>query len=297
MVNVELIQKISKQPYASSELWNNITKQLKTYLETGDLNLYKINNIAPHVFTWAEMSGQNIKALNFLEKDKDNIFYKTAINTNNYGPFGIKLYKYVQLDRVAQIWSIYNLVNVLNLNLNDNEIILEFGGGTGQMSDVLSNLNFKGRHIVYDLPLMTVLQSHFVGKRSIKNTHILDDEPINLINGTNYLPCNQPLSEKYIMGLPDVNFVATYSLSETDIETHNKFAEYIMNFKRIYIVYIPTKSYVGDYIDNGEYIQNIKTKLELTHYCHIGSDYGSGLTFLAVKKDIINNDIIIIPLE
>ena len=145
-----------------------------------------------------------------------------------------------------------NLVNTLNLNLNNDEIIFEFGGGTGQMADVLSDLNFKGRHIVYDLPLITVLQSCFVNKMSIKTVHIIDDEGINIINGTNYLPCNQLQSEKYVMGLPNINFIATYSLSETDIDTHNKFAEYIIGFSRIFIVYMPGRYYVGDYIDNEE---------------------------------------------
>jgi hypothetical protein len=112
-----------------------------------------------------------------LEKNKDDIFYKTIIKTNNYGPRGLNLYNNVQLDRVQQVWSIYNLVNILNFNLNNrDEIILEFGGGTGQMADVLYELGFKGKHIVYDLPLMTVLQRYFVDKRSIKTQHILDDE-------------------------------------------------------------------------------------------------------------------------
>ena len=289
----ELIKKVSTSSYTSSKMWFDFTKDLKNYLENGDLDLYRINNVIPHIFTWPESSGPNMIILKKLENDKDDIFYKTIIKTNNYGPRGIQLYENIQLDRVQQTWSIYILVNALNLNLNNDEIIFEFGGGTGQMADVLSDLKFKGRHIVYDLPLITCLQSYFVNKQSIKHAHILDNEEMNIINGTNYLPCNQIQSEKYIVGLPNINFVATYSLSETDIDTHNKFAEYILNFTRIYIVYIAEKGYIGDYIDHDEYIQNIKTKLENTHYCYIGSDYGGCKTFMAVKKEVANNGIIL----
>ena len=129
------------------------------------------------------------------------------------------------------------------------------------MADVLSDLNFKGRHIIYDLPLMTVLQKHFIDKKGIKNTHILDDENINIINGTNFLPCNQINSEKYVLGLPNINFIATYSLTETDIHTRNRFSEYMIEFSRIYIVYWPGKNEVGDYNDNTEYIEMIQKKL------------------------------------
>jgi len=293
----ELIQKVSTYPYTSSKLWTDFTNGLKDYLVKEDIDLYRINNIVPHIFTWPESSGQNITIFNILARTKEDIFYKTIVKSNNYGPRGISLHQNIQLDRVQQTWSIYNLVNVLKLNLNNNnEIIFEFGGGTGQMADVLSDLHFKGRHIVYDLPLITVLQSCFINKRSIKNVHILDDDGFTFINGTNYLPCNQLQSEKLIMKSPNINFVATYSLSETDIDTHNKFAEYIMNFSRIYIVYMPGRYYVGDYIDNEEYVQNIKRKLEATHYCYIGTDYGGGKTFMAVKRSLINSEIIPPPL-
>ncbi len=142
-------------------------------------------------------------------------------------------------------------VKILNLNLNnDNEIILEFGGGTGQMSDVLSKLNFKGKHIVYELPLITIIQRHFINKRNIKTKYILDDEKLDIINGTNFLPCNQINTEKFVMNLQNINFIATFSLTETDIDTHNKFAKFITNFSRVYIAYSLNKTVTEDYIDN-----------------------------------------------
>jgi hypothetical protein len=284
----ELIEKVSKNVHDSSKLWIEFTKDLKHYLENGDLDLYLINGISPNLFKWAENSPQNIKQLEILEKDKESIFYKTLLKTNDYGPIGIFLQNNIQLDRVQHTWSIYNLVNALNLDLNKDEIIFEFGGGTGQMADVLSDLNFKGKHIVYDLPLITVLQKYFVDKRNIKNVHILDDETQNLMNSTNYLPCNQPNSEKTILGLPNINFIATYSLSETDVCTRDKFAEYMTHFSRIYIVYWPGKTDAEDYIDNAEYIQIIKQNIENTHYYYDGDNFGNGKVFMAIKKEFGN---------
>ena len=283
----DIIKKVkSNSFYNSSGFWNEFTKNLETYLINGDMDLYLINNIEPPVFTWPQHGIQNKKQLQILENDRESIFYKT-LKVNDYGPKGIYLHDNIQLDRVQQVWSIYNLVNEFKLSLNnDDEIIFEFGAGTGQMADVLFDIKFMGRHIMYDLPLMTVLQKYFLDKKGIQNTHILDDENINIINGTNFLPCNQINSEKYILGLPNINFIATYSLSESDVNTRNKFAEYMVEFSRIFIVYWPGKNEVGDNIDNSEYIEMIQNKIEKTHYCFNSDNFENGKVFMAVKKSI-----------
>lgn len=283
----EDIIKLSTKNYKLSVGWCFMIRNLQNYLENGDLELFKINGIQPHVFSWPESSIQNQHYFNLFEKDKNSIFYKAITSSNTYGPKGIALYKNVQLDRVAHTVSIQELVTKLNFDLSDtNEIIFEFGAGTGQMADVLKELNFQGTHIAYDLPLMLVLQNYFVTKKNIETKYILDDEDLTLIKGTNYVGCNQIDSETKIMESPNINFIATYSLTETDIDTHNKFAEYMVNFKRILIIYHPKKLEMFDNIDNDLYIRQLKQKLEDTHYCNMDinlCNQGSNL-FCAVRK-------------
>lgn len=295
LTNKELINKLSAKEYNLSSGWKIMTANLKRHLEdVDDLESYYSQEIIPRIFHWPENSIQNINQLQILETDPTcSIFYNTLCNTVDYGPPGINLYNNVQCDRIQQVWSIYNVVSRLNLDLNKkDEIVFEFGAGTGQMADVLHDLNFGGQHIVYDLPLMTVIQRYFVAKRNIKYAYILDDDhEKNIINGTNYLPCNQNESEQYVMGLPNINFIATFSLTETDIETHNKFANYMLNFSRIYIVYSLNQTITEDFIDNVGYIQSMKEKLENTHYCYIGENHGNGNVFMAVKKELTHGEI------
>lgn len=292
---IDIIKKISNKSFNSSNGWELMTDKLRDYLENEDINLYYYNCIQPQVFHWPQDAKQCMIQLLVLEQNKNNIFYKTIIKKNNYGPSGIKLYKNVQLDRVNHTWSIYNMVEILKLNLSsNNEIIFEFGGGTGQMADILNELNFRGIHIVYDLPLMTILQKKFIDKINIQNEHILDNEYISLTNKTYYLPCNQSDSEKQIINLPNLNFIATYSLTETDNETHKKFAKYMKNFSRIFIIYWPQPCPMFNNINNEEYIQEIKKNIEDTHNCYIGSNYAytAGNTFYAIKKDLMKEEII-----
>ena len=155
------IRKINYKNYKLSKGWNDMTNDLKKYMENENMDLFRQNEVKPHIFIWPEDSLQNKYQLQLLEKNKDSIFYNSVISSNDYGPRGIKLYNNIQLDRVAQVWSIYILVNKLYFNLQDeNEIIFEFGGGIGQMADVLKDLNYQGKHIIYDLPLMVILQKN-----------------------------------------------------------------------------------------------------------------------------------------
>jgi len=281
----DIIRKIIYKDFKSSVGWDDMTKTLRYYLENENIDLFRVNEIKPHIFIWPEDSQQNKLQLNLMKKNKECIFYRTAISNNDYGPTGVKLYNNVQLDRVAQVWSIYILVNKLKLDLvNANEIIFEFGGGTGQMADVLKDLNFQGKHIIYDLPLMVILQKYFIDKRNIKTKYILDDENNKIIKGTNFLPCNQNESEKYIVKLPNINFIATYSLTETDLETHEIFSNYLLNFNRILIIYWPQPVKDFDNIDNEAYINNIINNIKNTHYCYIDDNFGNGKIFCAMKK-------------
>jgi hypothetical protein len=282
----ELIEKLSPRPYNSSRTWVECTKDLRHYLEHEDLELYHLHKISPPVFYWPEDGSQNKIQLDYLLKDTESVVHK-ALYTNTYGPLGIQLCQNIQLDRVQQIWTLYNLIKFLNLNPTDNEVFFEFGAGTGQMADVLAELKFQGPHVIYDLPLMTVLQKYFIEKQGITNQHLIDEEGTTIQRGTNFLANNQPAREAYVMSLPNINFVATYSLSETDAETHAKFATYMPFFSRIYIVYWPGKHDICDGVDNTEYIEQIKKDINSTHTYKEYDNFGNGKVFLAVKKEIL----------
>ena len=118
-----IIHKVKNNSYTTSTTWSEFTKHLERYLINGDMDLYLINHIKPHVFNWSMDSIQNKHQLQILENDPESIFYKT-LKVNDYGPHGIRLYKNTQLDRVQQVWSIYNLVEKLIFSLDNDEIIL-----------------------------------------------------------------------------------------------------------------------------------------------------------------------------
>ncbi len=92
MNNKDLLNKVTTYPYKSSELWVNFMLHLKSYLQTDDLELYRINNIQPHIFTWPEESKQNMKVLEILESQPESIFYKVIQKSNPKMLNYIKMY-------------------------------------------------------------------------------------------------------------------------------------------------------------------------------------------------------------
>ena len=92
--------------------------------------------------------------------------------------------------------------------------------------------------------------------------------------------------------MPNINFIATHSLSETDIHTHAKFAEYIINYSRIFVTYNigncgQTVTDDQPCVLNENYFQFVKQKLEFTHYCYIGKFFENNNIFMAVKRELM----------
>jgi hypothetical protein len=55
-----IIQKVkTNNSYPSSTTWSKFTEHLESYLINGDMDLFLINHIEPHIFIWPMDSIQN----------------------------------------------------------------------------------------------------------------------------------------------------------------------------------------------------------------------------------------------
>ena len=93
-------------------------------------------------------------------------------------------------------------------------------------------------------------------------------------------PCCHMHGDKFDNDLKQWNVCNTWQ----DLETHNKFAEYITKFKRIIIIYCPEPVAGFDNIDNEKYIQQLFKKIENTHQCYFNSNFSDSKIFSALKK-------------
>ena len=68
MIMKDIIRKIIYKNFNSSGGWDDMTKTLRYYLENENIDLFRVNEIKPHIFIWPEDSLQNELQLNILKK-------------------------------------------------------------------------------------------------------------------------------------------------------------------------------------------------------------------------------------
>lgn len=137
-------------------------------------------------------------------------------------------------------------VSVTEMNKNEGEYILEFGGGYGNFCRLTYNFGYSGRYIIVDFPELQVLQRHFIQR---------------------VLP--QPMSQQSIEFHDSINpnmlpkqggmlFMGTYSLGETPLATRREIEKYYALFDYIFLAY--GKSFGS--VDNLNYFDKLKSRLK-----------------------------------
>lgn len=113
--------------------------------------------------------------------------------------------------------------------LSKMDTIIEFGGGIGDLADIIQKLGFKGKYILYDLPEVGRIQKYYhdrIGHKNILHTSNLDDL------------CNADLC------------IGTWSFTEMPIDLRNQIMERVGGTKNWLL------AYSNDIfkIDNNKYI-------------------------------------------
>jgi len=147
-------------------------------------------------------------------------------------------------NRIHHLYHIARFEEMSNQNINDYDIILEFGGGYGSMCRLIYNAGFKGTYIIYDFPEFNALQRTYLNetKRSTSVKRIFFSDNINdtlkqLKNGSKVL------------------FVGMWSISETDINFRNKFLSQIQTYVDTYFIAYQTNF---SNINNEEFFSKLK---------------------------------------
>ncbi len=124
------------------------------------------------------------------------------------------------------------------INVDKIDLVFEFGGGYGSMCRLFHRLGFKGKYVIYDLPVFSALQKYYLCSLDLP-VYSLDSfksskSGIICISGLEIL--------KYFFGDYDKRtnslFLATWSLSETPVSLRNQlllllpqFDSYLMSYQ------------------------------------------------------------------
>ncbi len=111
--------------------------------------------------------------------------------------------------------------------LNDIDLIIEFGGGYGNLCRILYNIGYSNEYWLFDLPVFVNLQEYY-----LSNTNKENYKKISFISQIDELVERQKkLQNRNIL------FIATWSLSESPFFVREKIFDIIKNSNYILITY------------------------------------------------------------
>jgi len=116
--------------------------------------------------------------------------------------------------------------------------IIEFGGGYGSMCRLFFNLGFSGKYIIYDLPAFSAMQEFYLGSLGLK----ICKTPSEFFSNKNSIICVSEIEQlNELINTENQNndycFLATWSISETSLETREPFLPFLSNAKSVLISY------------------------------------------------------------
>lgn len=103
------------------------------------------------------------------------------------------------------------------------QFIFEFGGGYGCLCRIARRLGFRGQYIIYDLPVLSLLQWYYLGTVGIVGTDLVTDIP-SLKVSLEQVP-NESL------------FVAIWSLCEVDLSLRWQIEYLVREFQMFLFAY------------------------------------------------------------
>jgi len=125
-----------------------------------------------------------------------------------------------------------------NLSLRDAEVIVEFGGGYGNMCRLAHRFGFKGKYIMYDFPEFAAIQTYFLKAQAYPV-----QDPAQLTNAESGITCASDIETLDRLLLENTSdksrslFLATWSISETPMDLRQVILEKVNQFQSYLIAY------------------------------------------------------------
>ena len=198
------------------------------------------------------------KQLKFLKNDKKNwIKWRKLLTEDRIGnPIKYFLYPISSGNRIREVFHLKNFFDFTGFHYNRYDLILEIGGGYGNMARLFNKINKNTKFIIYDTKEVNLLQYYYLKMNHVKVSFDYSKRAnVYLVNSIKNL--------RFILAKNKKNYlkkkllIANWSLSETPISlrkklkfTYSYFDHHLISFQNIF-----------ENIDNYHYFKNIELKL------------------------------------
>jgi hypothetical protein len=220
--------------------------------------------INENMFLW--FSRHALSWLKYLKRQPDwDTRWKNAIIESPAGnPLPYLLYPKSSSNLIHHAYHISQFEGKTKIDIGDREFIFEFGGGYGSMCRLIHKLGFKGRYVIFDLPLFSALQKYY-----LKSLELPVKTRSEFVNSQGGISCLSDIQELEALlahhELPrNTMFIATWSMSEVPIEFRDLITHLISGFDSFLITYQDQFKE----INNLEYFSHWKETIGMSNVYH-----------------------------
>jgi hypothetical protein len=157
---------------------------------------------------------------------------------------------------IHHAFHLLQLTAEYGIRIGDLKTIFEFGGGYGSMCRLCWNLGFRGRYVIFDLPLFSALQRYYLRSLGIPVSAV---DPVMGTDANVFCFSQMDRLEAFLAAAPlapATAFIATWSLSEAPPEARESFLPCVSSANYYVIAY---QDRFGD-IDNSAYFARWRAK-------------------------------------
>lgn len=217
------------------------------------------------------MGGSNylfvIPELRYLKRMQDwNERWKNAIIEDKVGkqtPFF--LYPKSSGNLIHHGYVVANFEKNTGKRVDEMDFIFDFGGGYGSVCRLIHNLGFKGKYLIYDIPVFSQLQIFFLKSIGLP---VCTFEEFNKVDRGICCISDIEQLKKYFLengSIANINalFIAMWSVSETPIRTRKEIMEFEYLFNNFIIGF---QNQFGE-VDNKKYFEKLKNRKKNIRWC------------------------------
>jgi hypothetical protein len=195
-----------------------------------------------------------------FSKTWTNRWEKVLKDTHIGHPKPFFLYPKVGCNIILHAHHLEKIEAFLNQQVEDLDVIIEFGCGYGGMCRLIRQLGFSGLYILYDLPQQSILQSYFLESLNLPVSSFEDFKCGKSAENILISEYEQLVDfmERYSKEDTKVSlFIATWSLSECPVDFREKVTQII--FPKVdHLLVAYQESFEG--INNVNYFNHLKEK-------------------------------------
>lgn len=176
--------------------------------------------------------------LKYLKRRPDwNTRWRNVIKESSVGhPIPYIFYPASSANLIHHAYHIAQFEEKTQVQVRELDFALEFGGGYGSMCRLFYNLGFRGRYVIFDLPLFSALQTYY-----LKTVGLPVRSRTEFVKSRTGIVCLSDIQhlEAILEDRTEAKniFIATWSISESPVSTRETVLSLVSGFYSFLIAY------------------------------------------------------------